>query len=109
MLEEQEMAGLLDFDELARQKGRIAHSILKMTEGTVSATEPIPTKRVEVQKTASSSIPIFKYLFFGLLIVAVAAGIFFMKKTNSKPAQPAKDLTDKTETPKEQPSKTPEN
>lgn len=125
MLEEQEMAGLLDFDELARQKGKIAHSILRMTEGEESghvSDAEMPTKHVEFRKTApaTNSPSIFKYLFFGLLGLGAMAAVFFMmrpssetqpdqaeKETTEVPVPPAEenDPTETTEVPAEQPDK----
>ncbi len=81
MIKEQEMAGLLDMDEVMQQKLKIAHSLLKMLdekpEDFYNDTSPA-AKRVEVQKTAPtpSGNPMTKYLFIGLGLVAVAFLLF---------------------------------
>lgn len=101
MLEEQELADLLDFDDLAREKGKIAYSILEMTDD-ISTPPPnvqsIPTKHVEVQKnvpSVSDSSPIFKYIIFGLLGIAI---VFFIYKmaNNETPANPEQEPTEQT-------------
>lgn len=130
MLEEQELADLLDFDDLAREKGKIAHSILKMTDDTgipEPNVQPVPIKHVEVQKNVppvSSSSPIFKYSVFGVLGMVI---LFFVYKMafsetpvnpiqepteqptvthNEQPKEPAKPTQDRQQIPKtDQPKK----
>lgn len=106
MLEEQEMAGMLDFDELSRQKMRIAHSILKMSEDE-NWSEPVAGggKQINVQKNAGSGNTIFKYLFFGVLGLAAVAGIFYMMQPAVElPSNdpPAEEVVTETDPPKEQ-------
>ncbi|MBI5917338.1 MAG: hypothetical protein HY842_18375 [Bacteroidetes bacterium] len=90
MLEEQEIAGLLDFEELARQRANISHQILKLTdgsppdfEGTIENPEP-----VLIQKTIQApaiAVPWVKYLLVAtLLLVVVVAGITLAKSFGEK-------------------------
>ena len=68
MLEEQELADLLEFEDLAREKRRIAHTILNMTDDMSEAASiegSNVTKRAKSQKAVSGThAPVFKYLFF---------------------------------------------
>jgi hypothetical protein len=83
LLEEQRLAGMLSFDELARQKAAIAHKILDISDGSALDTPPPvhpPQPDVLVQKTATGSKgrPAWrKYagIGFGLL-----AAVFFLSK-----------------------------
>ncbi|HFA52071.1 MAG TPA: hypothetical protein ENJ95_23895 [Bacteroidetes bacterium] len=87
MLDEQELSGMLDFDELARQKMRISHALLKITDDEAPARpaiKPTPQKHFEIQKTApappSSTAPVFKYILMAFLAIAAAAAIYNWQK-----------------------------
>lgn len=87
MIREQEMAGLLDVDEVMQQKLKIAHALLKMLNEKPGEflNDPSPAaKRVEVQKTAPAlpGRPLAKYLFMGLGVVAVAFLLFKFSLNN---------------------------
>ncbi len=106
MLEEQNLAGILDPGDVARQKAAIAHQILDIADGSpldheiptpiqsdgVTPSHPVTTRpeQVLVQKTVSvpttgGSSPWMKYLLIAaLLVVAVVAGIFISKSFGEK-------------------------
>lgn len=108
MLEEQGLAGILDLDELARQKAAIAHQILDIADGSPLDHElPQPNpEQVTVQKTvnvptASGSSGVGKYLLIGSLFVAALLAGFFLAKScawgGSNPITP----TQQTDSPKQ--------
>ncbi len=110
MLEEQELAGTLDMEELMQQKARIAHALLKMTEdepdAPAEAGPPVGTKHIEIRKTvpastSAGSSPVVKYLLIGVLLIAgVAAGISIVRFFGSD-GEKDRDLSgEKTEQPK---------
>ena len=83
MLEEQELADLLEFDDLEREKRKIAHAVLKMTDDDGRPTfEPSPTKEVEIRKTVTvpekTSGVYGKYLILLVIVAGIVMGIFFM-------------------------------
>jgi hypothetical protein len=94
MLEEQGLAGILELDELARQKAAIAHQILDIADGSPLDHElPQPNpEQVTVQKTVNvptaSGGGMGKYLIIGgLLLAAVLLGVFIAKKTGEDSTQ----------------------
>ena len=102
MLEEQNLSGMLDPSDLARQRATIAHQILDIADGSPldhEVFEP-PTQQVTVQKTVSVPTKgggLGKYLLIGgLLLAAVVAGFFFVKNSGSQPEQA--DQTQETPT-----------
>ncbi len=124
MLEEQELADLLEFDDLAREKRKIAHALLNMTDEMsegASIRGPIVTKQVSAQKTVSGNpAPVFKYLFFGLLLVAALVVAYNLTGDNDPatpppgPADPTTEqkttepkTTEPTTTKKQEPENTP--
>lgn len=90
LLEEQNLSGMLDPSDVARQKATIAHQILDIADGSPldhdisKADEP----RVLVQKTVSvpsSSGGFTKYLLMALILIAVVVvGIFISKNVGEK-------------------------
>lgn len=103
LLEEQRLAGMLDADDLSRQKAAIAHQILDIADGSPldhELPQPVP-EQVLVQKTVSvpaSNGGMGKYLLIGgLLVVAVLAGVFIAKSGGSNAGKA-------TQNPQEQPS-----
>ncbi len=106
MLKEQELAGTLDFEEVMQQKAKIAHSLLRMTEGKTPEVKLPPIEPAQQVKPASSSI-VSKYLLTGALIAAVAVAVFFILKPWDKNAepQPREQITQKDETPEKEESK----
>ncbi|HHM21054.1 MAG TPA: hypothetical protein ENJ20_03425 [Bacteroidetes bacterium] len=94
MLEEQELAGLLDFDELARQKLRIAHALLEMTDSktpSIPAETPMPRHRA----------PVYKYLLFAVLALGLVWVVVPKPETPKDNSPQKKDQ--KTTPPKQQP------
>ena len=77
MLEEQELADLLEFDDLSREKRKIAHAVLKMVDDNES-----PAIDVGGKSESPSNPNVFKYLLFGLL--AIAALFFVYKMTSNE-------------------------
>ncbi len=83
MLEEQELADLLEFDDLSREKRKIAHAVLKMVDDKESPA-------IDGGKSGSPTNPAaFKYLLFGLLAIAI---LFFVYKMMSH--EPTNTTTD---------------
>ena len=92
MIKEQEMAGLLDIDEVMQQKLKIAHALLKMldekpAENPIGTSQPTQQAEVRKQAPAPSGKPLAKYIFIGLGLV-VAAFLLFKFSLN-KPADGA--------------------
>lgn len=92
LLEEQNLSGMLDPSDLARQKAAIAHQILDIADGSPLDHE-IPTpgttrpEKVLVQKTvtASGGTSWMKYLLLAaLLLASVLVGIFIAKSGSEK-------------------------
>lgn len=100
MLEEQQLAGMLDFEEVARQKAKIAHQVLDIADGS-SLDIDIPTPKPEpsfVQSDKASSdrpmAPWLKYLLLAILLFAAGmAGMFFSKSFEVKPAETTETQT----------------
>lgn len=97
MLEEQGLAGILELDELARQKAAIAHQILDIADGSPLDHElPQPNpEQLTVQKTVNvPTAPgggMGKYLIMGsLLLAAVLLGVLIAKScgNNDNPTTP---------------------
>lgn len=101
MLEEQNLSGIIDPSDVARQKAAIAHQILDIADGSPLDYEvPAPKAdepRVTVQKTVSvpsSGGGKSMYLLIGgFIFAAVVGGFFFAKSCGSQP-----DKTEQTQT-----------
>ncbi len=104
MLEEQELAGLLDFEELAQQKLRIAHALLKMANDGYPSAPAKHTGTGEIPPAPSS--PIFKYLLMGAFaVIALLAVLYVADRSKNKPP---KELTQEQVDPvKEKPREIP--
>ncbi|MCU0347867.1 MAG: hypothetical protein MUC59_13085 [Saprospiraceae bacterium] len=105
LLEEQRLAGMLDADDIARQKAAIAHQILDIADGSPldhELPQPVP-EQVLVQKTVSvpaSNGGMGKYLLIGgLLVVAVLAGVFFARNRGNEPGMQEPAQTERTTVP----------
>ena len=111
MLEEQRLSGMINPEEVARQKATIAHQILDIADGSTLDHE-IPSPRetephVFVHKTvfspATTGPAWTKYLLVAALLVAgIVAGVFISKSFGEKksdtssdpqPTQPSKEQT----------------
>lgn len=112
MLEEQELAGALDMEELMQQKAKIAFALLKMTEDEpdTGAEIHLPdsggttrTKHIEIRKTVPATAPtkgspIQKYLLTAGVAIAVIAAILLFKDKDQGSSIPADTMDETTET-----------
>ncbi|MCF8246413.1 MAG: hypothetical protein K9J37_16310 [Saprospiraceae bacterium] len=95
MLEEQNLNGMLDSSDLARQRATIAHQILDIADGSPldyelpeTAPAPPPLIQKNINLPAGSGSSIGKYLLIGgLLLAVVIAGFFFVKNSGSQPEE----------------------
>lgn len=103
MVEEQRLAGILDAEEVGRQKAEIAHQILDIADGSpldheLPQAEPaqvLVQKTVNVPSSSGSSAWI-KYMVVGaFLVIALLAGVFVSRKwggeNETRPAEPTKE------------------
>ncbi|MCC6727243.1 MAG: hypothetical protein IT258_22250 [Saprospiraceae bacterium] len=105
MLEEQNLAGMLAHDEVARQKAIIAHQILDIADGSPLDFEITQPEQVLVQKTVSvptttTSKSTLKLILIGaFLLAAILTGIFIVTSNSNKtqaPAEPTLPKQDET-------------
>ncbi|MCB0517824.1 MAG: hypothetical protein H6577_12690 [Lewinellaceae bacterium] len=115
MIKEQELAGLLDMDEIVQQKLKISHAVLKMLDEKPEAFpegRATTTKRAESQKAqpAQPGKPWAKYLLFGLGILVAGFLVFRLLAPGTveegKTENPGQVHTDQT-TVEDQPTNVP--
>ncbi len=87
MLEEQRLSGMIDPEDVARQKAAIAHQILDIADGSSLDFEmpAPPQEQVLVQKTVNAPTavaPLVRYLLIGLGFLVV--GFLLLRLLNSK-------------------------
>lgn len=92
MLKEQELAGILDFDEIAKQKARIAHALLEICKEGSSAEVPPPVvpRQEESPKQVTNTVkPAWSirknYLIGAVAFIAVLALMYLVKNSVRKP------------------------
>lgn len=101
MLEEQNLNGMLDPSDLARQRATIAHQILDIADGSPldyelpeTAPAPPPLIQKNINLPASSGSSFGKYMLIGgLLLAVVFAGFYFVKKGDSQTEQTEQNQT----------------
>lgn len=106
-LEEQELAGILDFEEIMQQKAKIAHALLKITEGKKPDSSLVspPPAQVETpapeRKSSAQAAPKSRYLLAGALTIAAIVAIFFVMKSfgENHPADPGQETTRQNDPP----------
>ena len=105
MLEEQELAGLLAFDELSREKRKIAHALLQMADDTEGNQVDISEKAT----TGKAGAPWVKYLLVAVLgIGALAVALNVLSPSeNEQPIKPQQEITDQKEPVKNGPREIP--
>jgi hypothetical protein len=79
LLEEQSLSGMLTADEVARQKATIAHQILDIADGSPLDFELPNPKQTTASSTGGGGGWVKYLLVAGLVVVAVAVGIFVLK------------------------------
>jgi Effector-associated domain 11 len=115
LLEEQNLSGMLDPSDLARQKATIAHQILDIADGSpldLGMTIPQPEPQAFVQKTVNAPAALGatwpKYLMLAVLLtLAVLAGVFISNNFGDKKANEADQP--RPSQPKQEPSTTADN
>ena len=96
MLQEQELAGMLDFDEVAQQKAKIAHALLQICEEKPEVEVPAPPPvRERVIPKGDPPIPkppasFRRYFLVGTIaILSVFVLVFLVRKLGKKADRPA--------------------
>ncbi|MEO1259866.1 MAG: hypothetical protein AAFZ15_13825 [Bacteroidota bacterium] len=95
MLEEQELAGLMEFNDLSREKRKIAHALLKMADDVEAGQAGVSEKKKN-EKTVSKW---GNYLLAGVLgVAALIAVLNFLQPSKSDlPENPQQELTEQKE------------
>lgn len=96
MLEEQRFAGILDADEVARQKAALAHQILDIADGSpldFEMPQPVGEAKVMVQKTmvvpAAKKSAAYSYFLWGAVLLLAVLSVIFIAKSSDGEKTPA--------------------